>query len=397
MANTYTPESLGIKPPPTGFQEGGWYAGRQYWGGKLSDPGVINPLSNQQGAGELVSPEVNAQSATAQGKSPAQLEAFLQQQRNIQSKNNVNPTQVVNPNPNAGMPTDVTMAGVSTGAGTGVGITPAPVLNLPDLYKSLYEKEGISAIEEGLNTKAKAFADAQLKINDNPFLAEATRVGRADKLEKDYNNRIKNDQDLLVMKKQDIATQLDLATKQFDINSQSAKMALDQFNTLLSSGALAGASGNDIASITRATGISSTMIQSAINAQKQKDVQTSVSTVDDGKNIYSVVINSKTGEVISKQVISASKPSAPKEVTESQKKETYQSALRTDARNGVPLEDIFKIYTGYLDPNEILNLYNTNSTWGPAKQSPAELTKYGVKDTTKAPTLAEQIVALQTQ
>ena len=41
----YTPQSLGIKPPSEGFQEGGWYSGRQYIGGTLSDPGFIHPCT----------------------------------------------------------------------------------------------------------------------------------------------------------------------------------------------------------------------------------------------------------------------------------------------------------------------------------------------------------------
>ena len=48
---TYSPESLGIKPPAGGFKVGGWYSGRQYWGGTLSEPGVIHPSSDQPGAG----------------------------------------------------------------------------------------------------------------------------------------------------------------------------------------------------------------------------------------------------------------------------------------------------------------------------------------------------------
>lgn len=376
MANLYTPEQLGIKPPSGGFQQGGWYSGRQYWGGQLSDPGVINPLSNQQGAGQAVSAEVNAQSAKAQGVSAQQLETYLQQQRDQQAQKQIVPSQTYTPSADAGLP------GGANGAGVGF-TAPAPTLNLPDLYKGLYESQGISAIEEGLNAKAKAYADAQMKINDNPFLSESSRTGRIQKLTNDYNNNIKNDQDLLAMKKQDIATQLDIATKQFDINSQTAKQALDQFNMLLQSGALAGASGNDIAQITKATGISSSMIQSAITAQKDKDRQTSVTTVDDGKNIYSVVIDTKTGAIISKQAISASKPVQGAKPSESDKTAYYSNALRSDAQNGMTLSQIFSLYTGYLDPNQILYLYNANSKYGPAKESPDQLSAYGVKDPNK--------------
>lgn len=385
MANLYSPESLGIKAPAGGFKEGGWYGGRQYWGGQLSDPGVINPLSNQSGAGQAVSKEVNAQSAAAQGQTPQQLEAYLQTQRNNQAKNNVAPTSTADPNL-AGGGVD-TMLG--TGGMGGLGGTTAATLNLPDLYKSLYESQGISQIEQNLNDKAKAFADAQSKINDNPFLAEASRTGRIAKLTTDYNTSVKNDQDMLAMKKQDIATQLDLATKQFDINSQTAKAALDQFNTLLQSGALAGASGNDIAQITAATGISSSMVQAAIKAQTQKDIKTSVSTVDDGKNIYSVVIDTQTGKIISKQVLSQSKPAAPKESTAADKTAYYQNALRSDASTGLSLDQVFSLYTGYLDPNTILYLYNANSK--APNTDYAALAKYGVKDPTKSPSLAEQL------
>lgn len=379
MANLYTPEQLGIKPPAGGFQQGGWYSGRQYWGGQLSDPGVINPLSNQQGAGQAVSKEVNAQSAAQQGVTSQQLEAYLQAERDKQAKAQITPSGTATPTP-----TDPTGTSLP-GSGAGVGFSaPAATLNLPDLYKGLYESQGISEIETQLANKAKAFADAQSKINDNPFLSESSRTGRIAKLTNDYNANVKNDQDLLAMKKQDIATQLDIATKQFDINSQTAKQALDQFNMLLSSGALAGASGNDIASITKATGISSSMIQAAINATKEKDRQTSVTTVDDGKNIYSVVIDTKTGQIISKQAISASKPAAATKPSEADKTSYYANALRSDAQNGMTLSQIFSLYTGYLDPNQILYLYNANSKYGPAKESADQLSAYGVKDPNKA-------------
>lgn len=370
---------------------GGWYDGQQYWGGTLSDKGVINALSNQVGAGQKVSEEVNKQSAQAQGKSYPEFKAYLE----TPNKNTPSgiPTPAPAPAPGAGIPSGD--GGMGTGLPGGIGVAPAPALNLPDLYKSLTSSADIQGIEATLKSKADAFTSAQSKINDNPFLSEATRVGRVAKLTTDYNSSVKNEQDLLAMKKQDIQTQLDLATKQFDINSQNAKMALDQFNTLLSSGALAGASGNDIAGITKATGISSSMIQSAIKAQTAKDVKTSLTTVDDGKNIYSVLIDTTTGKVISKERLSASKPSSDQPSATAQKVE-YMTFLRKDAQSGVPLQKIFQIYSGFLDPNEILQLYNVNSSWGPAKESPAELARiYGVKDSSKSPSLAEQIVQIQ--
>lgn len=366
----YSPQQLGIKPPKEGFQELGWYGGRQYVGGTLSEPNQIHPNSPQQGAGQEVSQEVRNQSAAAQGVTPEKFDSYL----NLQKQKGSGMVPVGNPIPGgSGM-------GMAEGGGdgAGIGISPPAALNLPDLYKSLYEQQGVAELEKSLYEKSQGFTKAQSTINDNPFLAEASRVGRISKLTTDYNSAVKNDQDALVMKKQDIATQLDIATKQFDINSQAAKQALDQFNVLLSSGALAGATGNDIAAITKATGISSSMISSAINTQRERDVQTSVSTVDDGQNIYSVVINSKTGQIISKQPISASKPTAGAKPTQAEVEASYKSSLRADAASGVPLSKIFSIYSGYLDPNLIYQLYNANSKYGPDKGDANALKKYGV-------------------
>ena len=274
-------------------QQGAWYDGQQYWGGTLSNPGQINSLSNQQGAGSYVSKEV------VQQTNPANWD-YIQQQ---QQKMNVSPT-----------PTgDFYGGGASSSAspsGSGVGFTAPEPIDLPGLYNTLTKNAGIADLEQQLHDKAVAYADAQKKINDNPFLSEATRVGRIQKLSLDYNNNIKNDQDLLAMKKADVETQLNLQAKQFDINSQMARDALDRFNTLLQSGALDNASGEDIANITRATGLSSQAIQSAVSANKAKNVSTSVVSYDDGTNQGFAVINTKTGEIISKQVVAASKPSS---------------------------------------------------------------------------------------
>lgn len=57
-------------PPPGGFQQGGWYEGRQYWNGTFSAPGQIHSESNQQGAGQMVSGEVLQQTSVAAGNAP---------------------------------------------------------------------------------------------------------------------------------------------------------------------------------------------------------------------------------------------------------------------------------------------------------------------------------------
>lgn len=345
--------------------QGAWYDAQQFWGGTLSTPGSINSQSNQQGAGQRVSSEVMRQSSVAAGKAPDANEKYVNELLQEQGGGSYG-------SDGGGFGMD----GGGGGSGLGLGSLTggAAPINLPDLYKNLSAEAGLKEIEEGITKKTKGYNDALAKINDNPYLAEASRTGRQEKLRIDFNNDIKADQDNLAMKKADIQVQLDLQTKQFDINSQQAKFALDQFNMLLQSGALAGASGSDVAAITRATGISSSMIQSAIRSQKEKDRQTSVTTVDDGKNIYSVVIDSKTGQIINKQVLAASKPPAAStsaSATKAQntqainqfmnvRKNSYghvapgdwQAALTAYTNDGLgSRNDFVKAYGLYADPN----------------------------------------------
>src|SRR5215469_4670262 len=77
MATTPASSLSQIKAPQGGFQNGGWYwdasagAARQFINGSFSDPNTIHPSSTQQGAGQTVSPQVQAQSEAAQGVNPA--------------------------------------------------------------------------------------------------------------------------------------------------------------------------------------------------------------------------------------------------------------------------------------------------------------------------------------
>lgn len=367
----YSPSQLGIKPPKEGFQEGGWYSGRQYWGGTLSDPGVIHPSSNQTGAGQAVSKEVNAQSAAAQGVSSQQLESYLDMQRR-------NAAQVTGqPSTPGGM-----SGGSGDGSGAGAGFSAPASINLPELYKNLYKDAGIEDIEADLSGKEKEFIETKGKINDNPFLSEATRVGRIAKLEQLYNERTASLRNDIATKKADVETKLNLEMKQFDINSQAAQQALNQFNTLLQMGALSNASGEDIANITRSTGISSQAIYSAINAQKQKDVQTTIQTIDDGKTITAVVMNSQTGEIISKTPLGKSKPSGGSSAkpTEYERNAYYTDKAREASRSWFELDDLFAEFSGLVDPNLLYQIYQSNSPYGPDNTSTAELEKrFGVK------------------
>lgn len=357
-------------------QQGGWYDAQQYWGGSLSAPGVINSQSNQQGAGQAVSKEVNQQTSVAAGKAPDANQQYIDNlNAHPPATQQVTDTGAGLPGQPGGAGTGVNGGGVGAGALGALGGGTGSALNLPDLYKGLSDKAGIADQESAITAKTDAFNKAQSQINDNPYLSEAMRTGRLQKLTTDYNNDVKTSQDALTMAKQDVQTQIDLATKQFDINSQQAQQALSEFNMLLSSGALAGASGADVASITAATGISSGEIQAAISSQTQKDTPTTVTTLDDGQNQYAVVINTKTGTVISKSVLGASKPAAASATaTKDAQSQQYEGWASQDAKNGATLQQLTSTYgvAGGLSIDDIYRIYNSNSKYGQAKETLAQ-------------------------
>lgn len=273
-------------------QTGGWYDGQQFWNGTLSSPGVINAASNQIGAGQAVSSEVNRQSDVAQGLAPGTIDAYLARQRQTA------PTGQ-SMTPTTGGLSSTT--GVSTaGSGAGIGMTAPQTIDLAGIYNNLYSSSGVSELQTQLSNAEKSYNEAVSKINDNPFLSEATRVGRIQKLTTDYTNSTANLRNDVATKQADIETQLNLQTKQFDINSQAAKDALTQFNNLLSMGALTNASGEDIANLTRSTGLSSSIIQNAIQSANKTKAETQViQNEDDNGNVTVSVINKDTGEIIS--------------------------------------------------------------------------------------------------
>lgn len=205
-------------------------------------------------------------------------------------------------------------------SGGSSGFMNAPTINLPQLYNNLYQTSGIQglqgkydAITSEINKRTEARNTAEATINDNPFYSEGTRTGRVAKLNQIYNNDInaqtqqaRTVQDQIATQKADIETQLNLQSQQFNIDSQQAQLALQQFNTLLSAGALDNATGEDIASITRATGMSSSMIYGAIDSMKKSKNPTQMIQYDDGVNQGYVTVDSN-GNILNRQVVSVSK------------------------------------------------------------------------------------------
>lgn len=360
-------------------QNGGWYDGQRLMNGSLGAPGEDTP-------GHAVSAEVVAQT------NPNNV-AYLQQQNPnaapITTNQNNGNTAATNPGP--------TTQGNPTGAGGGVGAITAPTIDLQGLYSNLTDKAGIGDLQKKLDAETQSFNDASSKINDNPFLAESSRVGRLQKLQTDYNNNTKTLQDQITQKSADVQNQLALASKQFDMNSQAAQQAMTQFNDLLSSGALSNASASDIASITAATGLSSSMIQGAIDTANKKNQPTQVVSFDDGTNQGFAVIDPTTGQIINKQVIAGSKPSAEQlklaaggggggtakatKTTPASNKAEAQAQLPKDLQSGMTLGTAMSFYEQFgLTPQQIYNQYKAVNHYKPtAAQQKADQKRYNVK------------------
>jgi len=364
--------------PAGGFQQGGWYGGQQYWNGTFSAPGVINVQSDQVGAGQAVSKEV------VQQTNPANWDYIQQQQQ--QQQQNIQPVaQAVQ-----SASTDFSQAGVS-GAGVGVGVPTAEApINLPDMYQNLYKDSGISDLESQYSTQEKSYIEAKGKINDNPFLSEATRVGRIAKIESLFAERTANIKGDIATQKADVETQMNLKLQQLDINSQQTQLAWQQLGSLLDMGALDNANGEDIANWTRQTGISSTMIKSAIaERNKPEPVQTSMvqSTNDAGEMTVSV-INSQTGEVISQQSLGAigkaTKVTGGGSTTTSTKNAQQQFTSDAESTQGVSTDagwvgifpQLVAKYAAFMSLNDIYKLYLNSATgqkYGTPNESASEI------------------------
>lgn len=149
--------------PPGGFQQGGWYEGRQYWNGTFSAPGQINSQSNQQGAGQNVSNEVIAQT------NPNNV-AYVNQQKQASGVSSyLNDYQ-------SSLYGAVDLPGVQTSEEILKSLRDSGLLpsnqapeapNLTETFQTLSEERGLDAIQASIN-EFKAQQDeiaAQLRVN----------------------------------------------------------------------------------------------------------------------------------------------------------------------------------------------------------------------------------------
>lgn len=282
-------------------QVGGWYDARQYWNGTLSAPGVINSQSNQPGAGQAVNPTVVAQSNPDQGLKPGTNEAYIASQ-----------TQLLNP-------TGGTGASASTTNGTAgtTGTVSGVVSETQKAYDSL---------NSTMNAKRTEADKRRSEVNENPFLAEASRVGRIAKIDSALNDS--------------------LATEQIQLTALEKKLAAE--------------------------------------AEAAKPDLMITTETDNAGNVSIITVDKKTGKLVGVasggKVGKADKPSS----TDSAKAtlEQYKQEIQAAAQNWVTLQDLLATYVSLgVDPNDIYAIYNSSSKWGAADTNvwtPERLKQVGI-------------------
>lgn len=415
----------GVKAPTGGFQQGGWYEGRQYWNGTLSAPGVINQYSDQVGAGQAVSDEILQSTSIAAGLAPDANKNFIQQQQNQPQQggggsqltsgslsNYLSDFQNTAYNGNSG---DLAL--------TVMPSTPAPTpINRLEMLEKYREDMQVDALEEELNAIKNEEREIQAVFRANRLNEEGkpvalgvmegrvSEIGRQAQMELDFINVRKatvvdelntkynainmyinmaglDYQDARQAYESDFSMNLQMANfisqeKQNSITNARANLttimnAITAGN--LSYGQMSSDEQVQIMKLEMQSGLPvGTMSRMQMSPNDKilgfSDDKTQVMMMDNNGNF---VVRS-TGLKASGGSGKPSEADLKREITES---------LVKDVRSGVPFvdysgksKDIMSFYRTYLDPNEIYAIYNANSPWGAAKESAEELSRYGIKD-----------------
>lgn len=358
----------GGTPAPAGAVNGGWYNGEQDENGVLGAPGVItNP--NEQGAGSTVS-------ATVANQTNPNNAAFLEGE-----------------GANLGQP-------ANAGSGSGTGLAGSNVFgnaptapNLTSIYDQYYTnnpdvastQSSITDLQGQLTQRQQALDTATSNVNDNPFYAEATRVGKVSQLNSDaqndmntITNQLNTQQTNLTNYESEAERQVNLAQGQYTIQNQQWQQNMSEFNTLLSAGGLEDADSATMASLSVSTGIPSSMLQSIQSSEQAKNTQIITST-DDSGNVSVVAVNATTGKVINSTTLAgigaAKTSSAGSSTTKAQDVATTYMNLQGDITGGADLKSLISHYAvpGGLTESQILQTYNNLSPYGAAKETSAQI------------------------
>lgn len=219
--------------------------------------------------------------------------------------------------------------GGSTSGASGMGANfsgGTPTLDLNKMYADLMNDPELKSLQDELNAKKKAKDEASANINDNPFYSEATRVGKQAKLDEKANDEINTLQYQIDQKKADAQVKINIATQQYNIESQAYQQNLSKLNMLISSGAILNASGSDIAQIAQAVGISTDMVKGIIEATKKGQEKLQMATNDNGDV---TIFDANTGKIINTIKGIGNKQGGSSANTDIQKQKAFEASIES--------------------------------------------------------------------
>lgn len=381
-----TAAELGIKEK--NLQDNGWYDGYNYdaASGTFGDVrGQAWSQNNPAARGSMISDEVNRQSAAAQGKTEQEFKTYLQ---------GSNPTPAAQ---NAAAAAKRTTTGGGGGSSLSGGVSAgagSSSFNVTETYDKLRNELGIDQLKLDVDAKAaeitarrERLAEAQATINENPWYAEATRTGKLRRLEEQAQADITNierEQALLQAKvdeaNRQLETKTNLGVQQYNIDRQSRADAVAELNTLISS--KADLSNINVGDFAARTGMSAETISALVAATQAEEIDPDViQSTDDSGNVTVTVIDKNTGAIVGQQKlgrIGKADSTGSGKASEAEVSRYYMDNLRADVAAGSGVRQVFQLYSGYLDPNQIIQIYNANSPHGAAKESAEELAALGV-------------------
>jgi hypothetical protein len=196
--------------------------------------------------------------------------------------------------------------GLSGGMTSGGGVKSEISSEIPS-YQYSSERKTAEAEYNKLTTELdKAKAD----INDNPYFSEATRSGRILKLNERANDKLTTLQNRVASLKADEQVAYNVSMDRYKLQQDQIKQNIDRLKMYIDTGAILNATGQDIAKIGVATGMSQAMLQGIISRTRaeiaaQNAPKTELKVFeDDNGDVTVAVFDSQTSKMVGKSQLS---------------------------------------------------------------------------------------------